>query len=92
MLKAQANFEQAQQWVVQAHLDLHKLMQEAPFPVMPAPQVNVNFVKSVEALTGLIENMLNPEAGPPPDQLIHAIQESRAILRTHQRYGGRDGR
>ena len=26
--------------------------------------------------------MWNPEAGPPPDQLIHAIQESRAILQT----------
>ena len=26
--------------------------------------------------------MWNPEAGPPPDPLIHAIQESRAILQT----------
>ena len=68
--------------VVQAQLDLHKLMQEAPLPVMPAPQVNVNQVKSLEALTGLIENVWNPEAGPPPDPLIHAIQESRAILQT----------
>ena len=40
----------------------------------------MNLVKSLEALTGLIENMWNPEAGPPPDQLIHAIQESRATL------------
>ena len=30
MPKAQANFEQAQQKAVQAQLDLHKLMQEAP--------------------------------------------------------------
>ena len=72
MLKAQANFEQAQQEVIKAQSDLHKLMQEAPLPVMPAPQVNMNLVKSLEALTGLIENMWNPEAGSPPDQLIHA--------------------
>ena len=47
---------------------------------MPVPQVNMSLVQSSEALTGLIENLWNPEAGPPPDQLIHAIQESRAIL------------
>ena len=82
MLKAQANFEQAQQEIVQAQLDLHLLMQEASVPVMPTPQVNVSLVKSQETLTGLIENMWNPEAGPPPDQLIHAIQESGAILQT----------
>ena len=70
------------QEVVQAQLDLHKPMQEAPLPVMPAPQANVNQVKSLEALTGMIENVWNPEAGPPPDALIHAIQESRAILQT----------
>ena len=78
----EANFEQAQQEVVQARMDLHKLMQEVPLPAMPAAQVNVNLVKSLEALTGLLENMWNPEAGPPPDPLIHAIQESRAILQT----------
>ena len=49
---------------------------------MKAPQVKINLVKSLEALTGLIEKMWNPEAGPPPDQLIHAIQESRVILQT----------
>ena len=80
MLKAQANFEQAQQEVIRAQMDLDKLMQEAPLPVTPVPQVNVSLVKSVEALTGLIENMWNPEAGPPPDQLIHAIQESRGAV------------
>ena len=48
MLKAQANFEQAQQEVVQTHMDLHKLMHEASLPVMPAPQVNVNLVKSFQ--------------------------------------------
>ena len=42
-----------------AQSDLHKLMQEAPLPVTPAPQVNMNLVKSLEALTGLIENMWN---------------------------------
>ena len=51
-------------------------------PVMPAPQVNASLVKSLEGLTGSIENMWNPEAEPPPDQLIRAIQESRAILQT----------
>ena len=56
-------------------LDMHKLMQEASLPVMRAPQVNVSLVKTfLEALTGLIENVWNPEAGPPPDKLIHAIQ------------------
>ena len=65
-----------------SQLDLHKLTQEAPLPVMPTPQVNVSLVNSLEALTGLIEIMWNPEARPPPDQLIHAIQESRAILQT----------
>ena len=38
MLEVQANFEQAQQEVVQAQLDLHKLMQEAPLPVMSTSQ------------------------------------------------------
>ena len=82
MLMAQANFEQAQQDVVQAQLDLHKLKQEAPLPLMPAPLVNVNLVRSLEALTGLVENKLNPEAGPPPAQLIRALPESRANLQT----------
>ena len=63
---------------MQAQSDLHKLMLEAPLLVMPAPQVNMNLVKSLEALAGLVENTWNPEAGPPPDQLIRAIQESRA--------------
>ena len=89
------------QEVVQAQLDLHKPMQEAPLPVMPAPQANVNHVKSLEALTGMIENVWNPEAEPPPDPLIHAIQESRAILSDlisdpvpgmRRSCGGRDGR
>ena len=79
---AQDNFEQAQQEVMQAQTDLDRLMQEAPLPVMPVPQVNVSLVKTLEALTGIIENLWNPGAGQPPDQLIHAIQESRAILQT----------
>ena len=78
----EAHFEQAQQEVVQAQMGLHKLMQEVPLPVIASPQVNVNLVKSLEALTGLLENKWNAEAGPPPDPLIHAIQESRAILQT----------
>ena len=56
-----------------------KLMQEAPLPVMPVPQVNVSLVKTVEALTGIVENMWNSDAGQPPEHLIHATQESRAI-------------
>ena len=55
--KAQENFEQAQQEVIQAQTDLDKLIQEAPLPVMPVPQVNMSLVKSLEALTGIIENM-----------------------------------
>ena len=82
MLNAQTNFEHAQQEVIQAHSDLHKLLQEAPLPAMPTPQVNAGLVKSLEALTGLVENLWNPVAGPPPDQLVQAIQESRAILQT----------
>ena len=57
-------------------------MQEAPLPVMPVPQVNMSMVKSSEALTGIIENLWNPDARPPPDDLVHAIQESRQILHT----------
>ena len=81
VLKAQENFEQAKQEVIQAHTDMHKLLQEAFLPAMPTPQVNVGLAKSLEALTGL-ENLWNPVAGPPPEQLVQAIQESRAILQT----------
>ena len=49
--KAQENFEQAQQEVMQAQTDLEMLMQEAPLPVVPVPQVNVRLVKTLEALT-----------------------------------------
>ena len=80
MLKAQANFEQAQQEVIKAQADLHKLMQEAPLPFLPAPHVNMNLVKPPEAPTGPTENTRKQEAGPPPDELIRAIQESRAPL------------
>ena len=62
--------------------DLDKLMQEAPLPVVPVPQVNVSLVQTLEALTDITENMWNPDAGQPPDRLIHAIQESRAIPQT----------
>ena len=58
------------------------LMQEAPLPVMPVAQVDVGLVKFLEALTGIIENLWNPDAGHPPDHLMHAIQESRQILQT----------
>ena len=80
--KAQENFEQAQQEVMQAWTDLDLLMQEAPLPVMPVPQVNVSLVKTSEVLTGIIENLWNPDAGQPPEHLTHAIQESRQILQT----------
>ena len=63
---------------IQAQTDMDSHMQEAPLPVMPVPQVNVSLVKTMEALTGIIENMWNPDAGQPPKHLIHAIQESRA--------------
>ena len=55
--KAQETSEQAQQEVMQAQTDLEMLMQEAPLPVMPVPQVNVSLVKTLEALTGVIENL-----------------------------------
>ena len=61
---AQETFEQAQQKVTQAQTDLDKLMQEAPLTAMPVPQVNMSLVKTLEALTGIIENMWNPDAGP----------------------------
>ena len=70
--KAQDNFEQAQQ----------EVMQDAPLPVMPVPQVNVSLVKTLEALTGIIEKLWNPDAGQAPENLIHAIQESRQLLYT----------
>ena len=65
---------------MQAQTDLDLLMQEAPLPVMPVAQVNVSLVKTLEALTGIIEDLWNPDAGQPP--VIHAIQESRQILQT----------
>ena len=80
--KAQDNFEQAQQEVIQAQTDLDRLMQEAPLPVMPVPQVNVSLVRTLEALIGIIENLWNPDARQPPEHLIRAIQESRQILQT----------
>ena len=101
MLKAQANFEQAQQEVVQAQLDLHKLMQEAPLPVIPAPQVNVNLVKSLEALTGLVEKKV--ESGGrtttrPTDSRSPRVKGNSSDLISdpvpgrRRSCGGRDGR
>ena len=55
-------------------------MPEAPQPMMPVTQLNVSLVKTLEALTGVIENLWNPDAGQPPENLIHAIQESRQTL------------
>ena len=80
--KAQENFEQAQQEVMHAQTEMEMIMQEVPLPVMPAPQVNVSLVKPLEALTGIIENLGTPDAGPPPEHVIHAIQESKQILQT----------
>ena len=70
--KDQANFEQAQQEVVEAQTDLDKLMQEALLPVIPVPQVNVSLAKTLEALIGIVENMWNPDAGQPPDQYVQS--------------------
>ena len=66
-------------------------MQEAPLPVMPVPQVHLDLVKTLEALTGIIENMWNPDAGQPPDHLVHAIQESRANLQTSSAIVSQEG-
>ena len=62
---AQESFEQAQKEVIQAQMDLDNLMQEAPLPVLAAPQVNVSLVETLETLTGLVDNMWNPDAGQP---------------------------
>ena len=67
---------------MQAQTELEMLVQEAPLPVMPVAQVNVSLVNILEALLGIIENLWNPDAGQPPENLIHAIQESRQILQT----------
>ena len=86
---------------VQAQLDLHELTQEAPLPVMPALQVNVNLVKSWEALTGLVENMVesggrtttrptdprNPRVKGDSSHLI-----SNPVPGRRRSCGGRDGR
>ena len=69
MRKAQVTFEQAQQEVIQSQMDLDKIMQEAPLPVMPVPQVNVSLVETLEALAGITEHMWNPD-GQPPDHLF----------------------
>ena len=42
----------------------------------------MRLVGSLEALTGIIENLLNTDLGPPPENLVHAIQESRQVLQT----------
>ena len=64
--KAEETFEQAQQEVVQAQMDLDKLMQEAPLPGKPVPQVNVSLVKTSEALTGKhVEPRRRATAGAP---------------------------
>ena len=79
--KAQANFEQAQQEVMQPQTDLEMLMQEAPLPVMPVPQVNVCVVKTLEALTGIVENIWNPDAGQPaPDTLNPGVEANYSEL------------
>ena len=83
--------KQAQQEVMQAQTDLDLLMQEAPLPVMPVPQVDVGLVRTLEALTGIIENLWNPDAGPPPEHLSHAIQESRQIFQTSSVIMSQDG-
>ena len=67
---------------MQAQTDLDLVMQEAPLPVVPVPQVNVSLVRTLKALTGIIENLWNPDAGQPPEHLIQAIQESRQLLQT----------
>ena len=68
--KAQENFEQAQQEVIEARMDLDKAHARS------AVASNAkSTVKTLEALTGIIEKMWNPDAGQPPDHLIHAIQE-----------------
>ena len=82
MQRAQANLEQAQKDILEAQTDLATLMKEAPVPVMPVPQINESLVKNVEALTGIIENLWNPSTGPPPEQLVNVLQESRRILQT----------
>ena len=67
---------------MQAQTDMDLLKLEAPLPVMPVPQVNVSPVRTLEALTGIIENLWNPDAGQPPEHLTHATQKSRQILQT----------
>ena len=42
-------------------------------------------------LTGINENLWNPDAGQPPEHLIHAIQESRQILQTSSVLTSREG-
>ena len=63
--KALENVEQAQQEVMQAQ---------------PVPQVNMSLVKIFGSLDINRRNMWNPYAGPPPENLVHAIQESRQML------------
>ena len=89
--KAQDNLEEAQQEVMQAKTDLDLLVQEAPLSVMPVPHVNVSLVRTLEAFTGTIENLWNPDAGQPPEHLTHAIQESRQILQTSSAVMSQEG-
>ena len=42
----------------------------------------MSLVKTLKVVTGIIENLWNPDAAQPPENLIHAIQEPRQILQT----------
>ena len=41
-----------------------------------APHVNASLVETLEAWTGLVENMWDPDARQPPEHLVQAIQEA----------------
>ena len=62
---------------MQAQTDLEMLMQEAPLPVMPVPQVNMSLVRTLDALTGIIENWWTPDAGQPPEWYTQSRSRSK---------------
>ena len=50
-----------------------------------------NLVKSLEVLTGIVENMWKPDAGAPPDSLVSAIQDSKMLIQASSEMMAQEG-
>ena len=68
--KAQKIFAAAQEDVILAQTDLETCKS----------QVNASFFKTLDALTGAVERLWNPDARLPLEHLVRLIQESNALV------------